>query len=166
VEQDGRLDTTTTAVYRHEITGMHKLADGQAVFVRVWNSDVTSRASGIVDSSFSQTETTYFRRSEHWVYRYLTLKSPPDSILGLPPELDQKWRSGGLYYWVAAREDVAIGDRQYPRCWRLTMTEENSPNSSNGWFARGFGLVRLVTERTFGTRRLRTDYFLTSAVIK
>ena len=46
------------------------------------------------------------------------------------------------------------------------MTEENSPNSSNGWFAKGFGLVRLVTERTFGKRKLRTDYFLTGAAIK
>jgi hypothetical protein len=166
VEENGRLDTTTTADYHHEITGTRKLAGGQPVFVRVWTSTVTLRDSGIVDSSFSQTETTYFRRSNRWVYRYQALNGPPDSILALPPELDQKWRSGGLYYWVAAREDIVIGGRRYPDCWRLTMTEEKSPNSSNGWFARGFGLVRLVTERSFGDRKLRTDYYLTNAEIR
>lgn len=166
VEQNGRLDTTTVADYHHEIVGTRKLPSGQPAFVRVWTSNVTLRDSGITDSSFSQTETTYFRRTPHWVYRYQPLGSPPDSILGLPPELDQKWRSNGLYYWVAAREDVTLDGRRYPDCWRLTMTEENSPNSSNGWFARGFGLVRLVTERTFEDRKLRTDYYLTRAVIR
>jgi hypothetical protein len=166
VEENGRLDTTTTADYRHEITGTRKLAGGQPAFVRVWTSNVTLRDSGIVDSSFSQTETTYFRRSNRWVYRYQALDGPPDSLLALPPELDQKWRSGGLYYWVAAREDIVIGGRRYPNCWRLTMIEESSPSSSNGWFAQGFGLVRLVTERSFGDRKLRTDYYLTNAIIK
>ena len=166
VEQNGRLDTTTVADYHHEIVGTRKLAGGQPAFVRVWTSNVTLRDSGIADSSFSQAETTFFRSTPHWVYRYEALSSPPDSILALPPELDQKWRSGGLYYWVAAREDIVIGGRRYPDCWRLTMTEENSPNSSNAWFARGFGLVRLVTERSFGDRKLRTDYFLTGAAIK
>lgn len=166
VEQNGRLDTTTLAEYHHAIVGTRKLADGRSAYVRVWTSDVTLRDSGIVDSTFSQAETTFFRRSPHWVYRYESLSDSPDSILGLPPELDQKWRSGGLYYWVAAREDITLDGQQYPGCWRLTMTEENSSNSSNGWFAQGFGLVRLVTEQTFGNRKLRTDYYLTSAVVK
>ena len=134
MEQDGRLDTTTTAVYRHAITGAGRLANGQPAFVRVWNSEVTLRMgtplggmSPLADSSFSQSETTYFRRTKRWVYRYLTPASQPDSILELPPELDQKWRSGGVYYWVAAREDVNIGGRLYPRCWRLTTTEGKDP---------------------------------------
>jgi hypothetical protein len=160
------LDTTTLADYHNRIVGTRKLADGRTAYVRVWTSNVTLRDSGIGDSSFSQADTTFFRRSSRWVYRYQTPDGPPDSILALPPEIDQKWRSGGINYWVAAREDVTLGDRRYPDCWRLKMTEENSVNSSNGWFAQGFGLVRLVTEQTFGNRKLRTDYFLTSAVIK
>jgi hypothetical protein len=164
--QDGRLDTTTTGVYRHAITGLGRLADGRPAFVRVWNSEVTLRDSGMADSSFSQSETTYFRRTKRWVYRYLTPASPPDSILQLPPELDQKWRSEGVSYWVAAREDVNAGGRLYPRCWRLTTTEGNDASSSNAWFAPGFGLIRMATERTFGTKKLRTDYFLTAAKIK
>jgi len=166
VEQNGRLDTTTTATYHHAITGTAKLAHGQPVFTRVWNSDVTLRDSGMSDSSFSQSETTYFRRTKRWVYRYLTPASPPDSILQLPPEMDQKWRSEGVYYWVAARDDIRAGDRLYPRCWRLTTTEGKDPSSSNAWFAPGFGLVRMSTERTFGTKKLRTDYFLTRAGIR
>ena len=114
VEENGRLDTTTIADYHHVITGTRKLAGGQPAFIRVWTSNVTLLDSGTVDSSFSQTETTYFRRSNRWVYRYQALGGAPDSILALPPEMDQKWRSGGLYYWVAAREDVIIGDEQYP----------------------------------------------------
>jgi hypothetical protein len=166
VEQDGRLDTTTTAVYRHAITGAGRLADGQSAFIRVWDSEVTLRDSGLADSSFSQTETTYFRRTKRWVYRYLTPASPPDSILQLPPELDQKWRSEGVYYWVAARDDIRVGERLYPRCWRLTTTEGKDPSSSNAWFAPGLGLVRMASERTFGTKKLRTDYFLTRAAIR
>jgi hypothetical protein len=166
MEQDGRTDTTTTAVYRHRIAGTRKLENGSPVFTRVWDSNVTLRDSGLADSSFSQSETTYLRRTKRWVYRYLTPSAPPDSILGLPPELDQKWQSAGIFYWIAAREDISIGGRQCPRCWRLKMTEVNSPNSSVAWFARGFGLVRLATERTFGTKKLRTDYFLTQARIR
>jgi hypothetical protein len=171
VELNGWLDTTTVADYHHEIVGTHKLADGRPAFVRVWTSNVRLKGSGAGeqgsgDSVFSQTETTYFRRSNRWVYRYQAPEGPPDSIFGLPPELDQKWRSNGLYYWIAAREDVTLDGRQYLGCWRVTMTEEDTPNSSNGWFASGFGLVRLVTERTFGDRRLRTDYYLTSAAVK
>jgi len=166
MEQDGQTDTTTTAIYRHRVTGTRKLENGAPVFTRVWDSNVTLRDSGLADSSFSQSETTYLRRTKRWVYRHLTLNAPPDSILGLPPELDQKWQSAGIFYWIAGREDISVGGRQYPRCWRLKMTEVNSPNSSVAWFARGFGLVRLATERTFGTKKLRTDYFLTGAVIR
>jgi hypothetical protein len=48
----------------------------------------------------------------------------------------------------------------------LTTTEGKDPSSSNAWFAPGLGLVRMASERTFGTKKLRTDYFLIRSEIK
>lgn len=169
-ELNGKLDTTTVASYSHRIEGTRKLTDGKPVLMSVRNSTVTLRSPVRPESTFQEAETTCFRTTKHAAYRYSSLDSPPDSILLLPIEMDRKWNSSGTSYWVAAREDVKVDhdplpDRTFSDCWRIRMTDANDPTPSVAWFARGLGLVRMVTERTFGNKKIHTDYYLVRAQI-
>ena len=165
-ERGTRSDTTTIATYEHRIIGTTRLADGKPAYVRVWISEVTLRDTLLPDSSFSQTETTYLRRSASAVYRYVNRQSRPDSILLLPPRIDQRWTSEGVSFWVAAREDLQIVDQSYPDCWRIKSGPVDDPVPSLTWFARGYGLVRLLSDRTVAGKHLRTDYYVTDAKIR
>jgi hypothetical protein len=161
-----RLDTTTLATYHHRITGTVKLASGEPMLLHVWNSQVTLRDTALPESSFSQAETTYYRRSRNAVYRYLTREDKPDSILLLPLEMDRRWESNGIRYWVSGREDVTVDGNTYPGCWRIQTTPADDANPLNVWFGRGLGLVRMVNERDFSGHKMRTDYYLVRATIR
>jgi hypothetical protein len=162
--QAGRTDTTTVADYRHRITGRTKMADGRPAFIRVWTAQVTLHDSSLGESTFTQAETSYFRRTRSAVNRYATRSSAADSILLFPVQIDRQWTSGDVDYWVKSRDDITVGGRTYPECWRVQAKPRGQTLSMNVWFARGAGMVRMTSERTFGDRRLFTDYFLTRAL--
>jgi hypothetical protein len=166
VERGDRLDTTTVATYEHRITGTAKLADGKPAFVRIWESQVTLHDSALPESTFSQSETTYLRRTGQAVYRYPSRASPPDSILLLPIQIDQQWESNGVGYHVMGRDDVQIEDQTYTSCWRIKTSTSADPNPINTWLAPGVGLVRLKDDRNVAGRQMHTDYYLTQADIR
>jgi hypothetical protein len=166
VDRGTRQDTTTVAVYEHRITGTAKLADGKPAFIHVWESRVTLRDGLLPDSTFSQSETTWLRKTSSAVYRYLSPNDKPDSILLLPLQIDQRWRSSDVSYWVAGREDLQLEDQFFAGCWRVKSGPVDDPAPSLTWFAKGVGLVRLYSERALAGKRIRTDYFLVSSQIR
>jgi hypothetical protein len=161
-----RWDTTTLGTYRHRVIRAVNLADGKPALMRVWESQVTLRDTALPESTFAEAETTYYRRMKNAVYRYLTLQDSPDSILLLPIEIDQRWKSKDVDYWVAAREDVVIDGKSYQDCWCIQSRPTNDLFPLRVWFTKGVGLVRMISERELSGKRMKTDYYLVRAEIK
>jgi hypothetical protein len=160
VTLDGTTDTTTVGEYHHAIVGKCLLADSQPAFIRVWTSQVTLRNPGLKDSTFSETETTYLRRTGSAVYRYFSRDDRPDSVLLLPVAIDRQWNSRNVRYWVMAREDITAGGQFYPESWRVKTTSLDNGAVSNTWFCRGKGMVRFASDREFSGKKLHTEYWL------
>lgn len=166
VEAEGKTDTTTRGVYHQRIVQPVTLADGKPAVMRVWNSSITLCSPGLPESSFTQAETSYYRKTASAVYRYQTLQDTPDSVLLLPIQLDQRWLSKDVSYWVSAIEDVTVGGKTWQDCWCIQSRAIGSQGIMKAWIARGAGLVRLFTEREFSGKKMITDYFLVRADIR